>query len=514
MELITDHENSVNSGCNLLPLSQCVFHVGSKNQRSKTVDFFKDLYTYPPKFKIKWDAIDELDGDLMLSYNYNLLDHSFPFIDTLRTFFNYNARTSNVSNFTYFQNKLEGINKTTKKFITYYNENYSNKQASINFYTAKTNQIQHSIQTIPVYTIVGGQQEELVLLSSKDTKAGFDPVKTTVYNFSDGFRNTSSRSSKLGLFFMSRNDAEVYLNEIATADVLGTKTFGLSIQCVGLDFAYRVTREYHPGIDFRFIPNLTEVRTLLNKKLGSSNSNLTFEDSQQQLRFRRRPVKIIPASGLLSNWLTPFSSFLSNNEYFKGVPIYIVQVNESPNTLTVESLFNTSNIVDNLYGKFMNGVDFVFGFGQNNIIQGSIQDASRSDKITNFIFFDKISATKFCNSQGRKVERFPGSNAPYLDFIIRKPKIFVHNLEDFLELWEEVLIKSNHGNQDLTSNNSEMLTIFATKTTYFIPPKETIIDLYANESKQKNGPLNNIKLFFGFKIKYLTGWTERFLNTN
>jgi hypothetical protein len=506
MELITNHENSVNSEYNLLPLSQCVFHIGAKTQKSKTVDFFKDLYTYPPKFKIKWDAIDELDGDLMLSYNYNLLDHSFPFIDTLRTFFNYNARTSKVSNVTYFQNKLKVIKKTTKKFVTYYSEKYSNKQASINFYTAKTNQIQHSIQTIPVYTVVGGQQEGLVLLSSKDIKVGFDPIKTTVYNFYDGFRNTSSRSSKLGLFFMSLNDAEVYLNEIATIDVIGTKRAGLSVQCVGLDVAYRVTREYHPGIDFRFIPNLTEVRTLLNKKRGPSNSNFIFEDSQHQLRFRRRPVKIIPVSSLVSNWLTPFSSFLSNNEYFKGVPIYIVQVNKSSNTLVVESLLKTANILDNLYGKFLNSVDSVFGFGQNGIIQGSIQDVNRSDKITNFIFFDKISAIKFCNSQGRKLARFPGSNTPYLDFIIRKPKIFVHNLEDFLELWEEALIKKNHKNQDTNSNNSEMVTIFATKATYFVPPKDI--------NEHKKDPLNSIKVFFVFKIQSLTGWTERFLNTN
>jgi hypothetical protein len=58
MELITDHENSVNSEYYLLPLSQCVFHIGAKTQKSKTVDFFKDLYTYHHKFKIKLDDID------------------------------------------------------------------------------------------------------------------------------------------------------------------------------------------------------------------------------------------------------------------------------------------------------------------------------------------------------------------------------------------------------------------------------------------------------------------------
>ena len=33
--------------------------------------------------------------------------------------------------------------------------------------------------------------------------------------------------------------------------------------CFGLDFAYRLTREHHPDVDFRFIPNLEEIQTLL-----------------------------------------------------------------------------------------------------------------------------------------------------------------------------------------------------------------------------------------------------------
>ena len=38
---------------------------------------------------------------------------------------------------------------------------------------------------------------------------------------------------------MSRADAEVYLNEVAKLDTQGTKIFGLSVHCFGLDFAYR-----------------------------------------------------------------------------------------------------------------------------------------------------------------------------------------------------------------------------------------------------------------------------------
>jgi hypothetical protein len=511
MEIITDHENILNSQVTLMPISLTVFHIVTKNQKSKTVDFFKDLYTYPPKFKIKWDSIDELYEDLMLPYNYNLLDHRFTFVDTLKTFFNSNSITSNtnISDVEYFQNKLKLIKTSTIKRIKYYSNNYFNKHASINFYAGKTKQIQQSIENIPVYAIVQGQQGEIILASSKDTKGILDPRKANAYNFYSGFRNADIGDNKLGLFFMSRNDAEVYLKEIATTDVISTKTLGLSIECVSLDFAYRVTREYHPGLDFRFIPNLEEVKNLLSENAKPKSTNIIFEDDQQQLRVRKSHVKIKSFFGLL----IPFSSFLSNNESFKGVPIYIVQIHKSPRSSSLKHLFETKNILDTLSGKFINGIDFIFGLDQNSIVQGSIVDGDRSDKVTNYIFFDKISAINFCNSSGGKIARYDDGKLWRLDFI-RKPKIFVHNLEDFLELWEDNLLKKSYKVKDINNKSSKIVSIFDTEATYFVRPAQTIVELADYNSKCNNSSLNQIKFFFVFKTRLLSGWTERFLNTN
>jgi hypothetical protein len=485
----------------------------TKNKKSKTVDFFKDLYTYPPRLKIKCDSIDELYGDLILPHNYNILNHSFPFVGTLKAFFNSTSRTSKIIDVAYNPDKLELIKTTTKKFLTYCSDNYSNKHASINFYADKTKQIQHSIENIPTYAVVQGQQGEIVIASSKDTKGRKNgSLKELAYNFYGGFRNVDIGNNKLGLFFMSRTDAEVYLKEIATADAIGTKTFGLSIECISLDFAYRVTREYHPGIDFRFIPDLDEVKNLLNKDEEVENGNIIFEDDQQQLRFRKELAKIEPFLGILNNWSTPFSSFLSSNEYFKGVPIFIVQIHESPNSLFLKNLFETTNIVENLYGKFINNVDFIFSLVQTPILQGSIKDGSRSDQITNYVFFDKIGAIKFCNSHGGKIVH-DDDKILRLDYI-RKPQIFVHNLEDFLELWEETLLKDDYKAQDINDKNSKVVSIFDTKATYFVPSEEAMVDLNEYENEHNRTSLNKVKLFFLFKTRCFIGWTERFLNAN
>jgi hypothetical protein len=64
------------------------------------------------------------------------------------------------------------------------------------------------------------------------------------------------------MFFLDSVDAKKYLEETARADFQGTQTVGLSIQCISLKSAYKITREYHPGIDFRFIPNFEEIKEL------------------------------------------------------------------------------------------------------------------------------------------------------------------------------------------------------------------------------------------------------------
>ena len=39
--------------------------IGTSNKNSETLAFLKDLYTYPPKFKIVWNSLDELSNDTL-----------------------------------------------------------------------------------------------------------------------------------------------------------------------------------------------------------------------------------------------------------------------------------------------------------------------------------------------------------------------------------------------------------------------------------------------------------------
>ena len=96
---------------------------------------------------------------------------------------------------------------------------------------------------------------------------------------------------------------------------------------------------------------MDEVKGLLTKHL--TKSSIIVEDEQQQLRFRRRNVNLFPALGGLGRLLSPSSSFVQRNEYFKGTPIYIVQTLAQSKSNAVIQYFNTVSLIDTFSGRFV-----------------------------------------------------------------------------------------------------------------------------------------------------------------
>ena len=102
------------------------------------------------------------------------------------------------------------------------------------------------------------------------------------------FDSKNEKKQQFGLFFMNRLDAETYLKAIAQSDIDGTQTVGLSINCIGLDSAYKITREYHPKLIFVFVPDLKEVQNFLTNYI--KNLNIIVENEQQQVIFQEKSV--------------------------------------------------------------------------------------------------------------------------------------------------------------------------------------------------------------------------------
>jgi len=429
------------------------FQVGVDGKDSKIINFFELLYSYPSKYKIKWNALDELKEDLFISSNYDVVENSTPFIDYIDDWvFSGRGEEVQSSNYYSFKDLREG---------------FLDKKYSSNFYRKQTKPIQNALSSVPVYVILNGLNEIILNkpqnLENSQTANTF--LKQVIYDYCGSFDSFLEKRQEIGFFFMSRSDAETYLQEIAKVDMNGTETVGLAIHCISLDSAYNVTREHHPGIDFRIVPDLQEVKDLLTNHI--TKSSIIVEDEQQQLRFRKRSVNIFPPLGRVGRLLSPSSSFLQRNEYFKGVPIYIVQTLAQPTNILATQYFNTIGLLDTAYGSFMQAFNFLLGCGHNWIMQGSIKDVDCATQTTNYVFFDEASATNFIKNNEKIVGRYRGSRTSNVESLVRKPKIFVYNLEDFVESWEEKISTD----ESLTETPLTQ-TIFNAENTLFIPPEK------------------------------------------
>jgi len=447
------------------------FQTAPSLKTSKSIEFFEELYSYPPKFKIKWDGADEFSTDLFLSDNYSVIDHSFPFLDFLEDWLFYSEETAS-----------EGENYSLSQL----KEGYLDKVNSDKFYKRETTNIQKALSSTPIYAILNGQNE-IVLTKPTNTKnspSSSSYLKQFLYENCGAFDPYVEKKSKYGFFFMTPDDAELYLSEVAKSDMDGTKTVGLSIHCLSLESAYKITREHHPGIDFRFVPNFKEVKSLLKKDV--SKPFFIIDDNQQQLRFRPRSVNLFPYLGKVGRWISPARSFLQRSEYFKGVPVYIVQIKKDPRNLPFEQYYQLAGTLDCMYSRIIQYFDKIIGFGHNWIMQGSLYDAGCSDNFVNYVFFEKEEAKSFVKKFGRKVARYRGSRTSNLELIVRKPKIFVYNLEDFIEVWEEKLQRDKTNNVSKGDN-----TIFEASSTIMVPPKST--------------SLNNINLGTSTKQRIIQG---------
>lgn len=425
------------------------------NKNLKIANYFEHVYTYPTKIKLKWDLIDELKDDRFVDSKYHL-----------------RKTKPNPKDLTLTQNNIEDwvfeTEATDAIVKSYYSKDsyltgFLNKISSSTFFQKKTKEIQSALENIPVFVILNGNGE--IALSKPSNNLGSKKITAylneKVYDSFGAFDLKMEKKPKLGLFFLDYNEAQNYLKEIAKSDFEGTKTLGLSTHCISLDSAYKITREHHPGIDFRFVPNFIEVKKLLVNNIGKSDT--VIEDEQQQLRFRSRNANIFPYLGKLGRYIFPFkSSFLRHNEYFKGVPIYIVQVKEKPTNWGIDQCIKVINQSDVIFSRFIKFVNTRTGCGDYWLMQDSIRDIGISDRFKNYVFFEKDQALKFCKKNGRKVARYNAGHSLTMEFLARKPKILVYNLEDFLEDWEDNLIGK------FTTNDDSFKTLFNGKGIQFV----------------------------------------------
>jgi hypothetical protein len=307
-------------------------------------------------------------------------------------------------------------------------------------------------------------QQELVVSSSYSNNSEFNQG-TIVKGFKKVFSSNTDKASKLGFAFMCYSDAEAYLNDISNQWESNVSTVGLAVHCVSLASVYDIIHTSGAALDLRIVPNMNELNLLLNKYKGSSN--LVFDSLQYQSRGRVRPLSFTPRikNFYLGDNATPFYKFVSSNEYFKGVPIYVVQIQSFPRNIFLESGRIIFSSFDTLVSPVTDVIGTFLGIGERGIFQSSTKNLSKSNNGQDYIFFNYDQAKNFSKKHGRFVKRFDGGKFIKPGFLSKKPSIYVTNLEDYLELKDFLDVKN--------STENSLGSAYCTRDFYFIPEKGT-----------------------------------------
>jgi hypothetical protein len=411
--------------------------IGTSNKNSETLAFLKDLYTYPPKFKIVWEQLTELNPDTKNS-----------------------GTVSDLTN----QNQVSTLDSFTNGYL--------NKVTSSNFYNKKTNSISTALKYIPVYVVLNGRGEIVVSHSNLDPKAA--NLNAKIYDLCGSFDPRFNRAHKLGLIFFNRADAEFYLREIASIDPQGTDRVGLSIHCIGLDSAYTLLRNYYSDFDFRFVPNFDEVNRLLDL-VKKGDSKFIFDKNQYKPKYNTKTVgfsaNLFHGLPLVKEYISPI---IQNNEYFKGVPIYIVQVhNTSPNIYS-KGVSNISNSIKSISRIPLKLVSLQNNFQQKWILEGKLKNCYNLSETTNYICFNKDQAIQLTEQFGQNIASSVERKI-FSSNLFHEPKIYISNLEDFVEMWDEFLLNESPENNASSVHFIPSAEANTTLEEYYNAPKRSLV---------------------------------------
>jgi hypothetical protein len=437
---------------------QNIFQIKS-NVGAEPLYFLQELYTSPPKINIAWKELETMG-----------LSHP--------------------------PNKHQLV---SSKIPSQSIGNRINRNRSIRVFNRFTVDIKNALRNIPVYVLVNGRNE-LVVATTKSIK------------YPDSDLLTKSKEQKFGFIFFDKREADLYLAQtiqkldatMYTERTTGLAEIGLSVHCIGLDYAYNLFRNSN-SVDFRFVPSLNQINYFLENFHESDRS--TFSLGQETVNQLGRSF---PLDNLTKNLMLPSLGRLNSGYYFKGVPIYVVQLKDVPYAMVQEAMLqvtglngahsentvsvhtSTINVAEKVAPSIVDYYrDFISqNFPRSTTFSSSIHSTPNSNKLNektaNYVFFDKMQA-----------EQFSLKCRPYLlkDTNFSNQGVQISSLEQFLEICEDTIILKKDfdtANIKFTSNSEG--------STHFIPTKESLEVLKDYSEQPKKSLDKSIKIWLKGKF--------------
>lgn len=178
--------------------------------------------------------------------------------------------------------------------------NFFNSQRQAEFPTQQQKAIMSKLKKVPIYTIVNGYNE--IVIASPRSMPPKNSIEWLYDKYYDNFLwREDNGSISLGLFFVNKEDAETYLQEICKKDPKGAEDIGLNVKVVGLDTFYELNRTSKPRMQAKLVADLEEIDSLLNDYFRSDLLHFHPKQKCRKQWFQGNPIYLMKISDKMSN---------------------------------------------------------------------------------------------------------------------------------------------------------------------------------------------------------------------
>ena len=237
--------------------------------------------------------------NIKAALNSNIIDPIPALIERLSTSENIRVKIQNAND----NILLDGQKKDWIQITSDLNENknpfpnpknllriFTNRR-SPNFPNQEQKHLLTKLKQIPCYTVTNKKNE--IIMASPRIHEESNILSWFKSKYQELFFWSGDEGSvSLSLFFMNREDAATYLQEICRKEPKESEVQGLKIKTVGLDTFYKFNRTSTPKTQTKLICDLHEMETMLREHLNKSSNTINPKQKYSKNWFQGTPIYI------------------------------------------------------------------------------------------------------------------------------------------------------------------------------------------------------------------------------
>jgi hypothetical protein len=163
---------------------------------------------------------------------------------------------------------------------------------SPDFPTAQQKIILNRLEKVPVYVVVNNSQEIVMAAPRKNQYDNFfDWLYTKYYNLCVWTEDDGPIS--IALFFLNKEDATLYLQEIGKNDQKATEKTSLHVQLTSLDTFYKLNRTSSPGNQAKLVADLEEIYNVVSDYIPKQLHSINPKQKYSKTVYQGNPIYII-----------------------------------------------------------------------------------------------------------------------------------------------------------------------------------------------------------------------------